>query len=126
MFVVGKKRIVGSKEFADARGVMDGGVKVGVVGGLDGLEEGCIRARCQGCADRIARRFVCRCIEKMHETAAQCAVAGRFAGHEGIERGGFAGCENGGRQCFKKARAMARSKTENEGANADADVAAPM
>ena len=37
-FVVGQERIVGAEELADVRGVVDGGVEVGVVVNCDGLE----------------------------------------------------------------------------------------
>ena len=40
VFVVGEKRLVGTEELADAGGVVDGGVEVGVVGDVDGSAEG--------------------------------------------------------------------------------------
>ncbi len=40
VFVVGQERLVGTEELADAGGVVDGGVEVGVVGDVDGLGEG--------------------------------------------------------------------------------------
>ena len=40
VFVVGKERLVRAEELADARGVVDRGVEVGVVGDVDGLDEG--------------------------------------------------------------------------------------
>jgi hypothetical protein len=39
VFVVGEERLVGAEELADAGGVVDGGVEVGVVGDVDWLEE---------------------------------------------------------------------------------------
>jgi hypothetical protein len=39
VFVVGKERLVGAEETAYPGGVVDGGVEVGVVGDVDGLEE---------------------------------------------------------------------------------------
>jgi len=41
VFVVGEKRLIGAKELADTGGVVDGGVKVGVVGDVNGSLEGC-------------------------------------------------------------------------------------
>ena len=35
VFVVGEEWLVGAEELADARGVVDGGVEVGVVGDVD-------------------------------------------------------------------------------------------
>ena len=40
VFVVGEKRLVGAEELTYAVGVVDGGVEVGVVGDVDGLDEG--------------------------------------------------------------------------------------
>jgi hypothetical protein len=40
VFVVGKERLVGAEETAYPGGVVDGGVEVGVVGDVDGLEQG--------------------------------------------------------------------------------------
>jgi hypothetical protein len=53
-------------------------------------------------------------------------LAGRFAGHEGIESGGLAGDGDWGGKAFKKAGAVAGLETKDEVADADADVAAPM
>jgi len=40
VFVVGEERLIGAEETAYPGGVVDGGVEVGVVGDVDGLEEG--------------------------------------------------------------------------------------
>ena len=40
VFVVGQERIVGTEETANACGVVDGGVEVGVVGDVGGLDDG--------------------------------------------------------------------------------------
>ena len=40
VFVVGEKRLFGTEELADAGGVVDGGVEVGVVGDVNGLDQG--------------------------------------------------------------------------------------
>ena len=40
VLVVGEERLVGAEELAGARGVMDGGVEVGVVGDVNWLVEG--------------------------------------------------------------------------------------
>ena len=62
VFVVGEKGLVGAKELADAGGVVDGGVEVGVVGDVDWLLEGCaddgveggfIFSRCSGLASSL-------------------------------------------------------------------------
>jgi hypothetical protein len=39
VFVVGKEWLVGTEELADAGGVVDGGVEVGVVGDVNGFDE---------------------------------------------------------------------------------------
>jgi hypothetical protein len=41
VLVVGEKRLVGTEELADSGGVVDGGVEVGVVRDVDGLDQGC-------------------------------------------------------------------------------------
>jgi hypothetical protein len=40
VLVVGEKRLIGAEELADAGGVVDGGVEIGVVGNVDWLDEG--------------------------------------------------------------------------------------
>ena len=52
VFVVGEKRLIGTKELADAGGVVDGGVEVGVVGDVDGSAEG-------GSGDGVEGGFGC-------------------------------------------------------------------
>ena len=52
VFVVGEKRLVGAEELADAGGVVDGGVEVGVVGDVDGFEE-------SGAGDGVEGGFGC-------------------------------------------------------------------
>ena len=52
VFVVGKKRLIGAEEVADAGGVVDGGVEVGVVGDVDRPAEG-------GAGDGMERAFGC-------------------------------------------------------------------
>jgi hypothetical protein len=39
VFVIGEKRLVGTKELADAGSMVDGGVEVGVIGDVDWLSE---------------------------------------------------------------------------------------
>jgi len=126
VLVVGQERIVGSKELADAGGVMDGCVEVSVVGRVNGLEERCFVARGQCGADGIAGRFVGGCVQEGGETSSQRRVHGWFAGHEGVEGLCFAGCQDRGRQSLKEASALAFVKVEDEGADADGDAAVAM
>ena len=52
VFVVGQERLVGAEELADAGGVVDGGVEVGVVGDVDGFDE-------RGAGDGVEGGFGC-------------------------------------------------------------------
>jgi chloramphenicol 3-O-phosphotransferase len=71
VFVVGEEWILRTEETADACGVMDGGVEVGVVGRFDGLEKGCRRLGRERGGNRIAGGLVGEGIEQVHETGAQ-------------------------------------------------------
>jgi hypothetical protein len=43
VLVVGEQGLVGTEEKTNASGMVDGGVEVGVIGDIDGLEEFCAR-----------------------------------------------------------------------------------
>jgi hypothetical protein len=73
VFVVGEERLVGTEELADAGGVVDGGVEVGVVGDVDGFDE-------SRTGDGVEGRFGCL-------PAAGFNVGGEQAGEGFAEQG---------------------------------------
>ena len=95
VFVVGEKRLIGTEELADAGGVVDGGVEVGVVGDVDGLSEGCAGDGMEsgfGCLSAV--RLFAGVEERGERFAEECpgAMAER---HKRIEDGSLAGFDQG-------------------------------
>ena len=89
VFVVREEGLVGAEELAYARGVVDGGVEVGVVGDVEGFEEGCASDGVQSsfCFFSVRRgRF-----EDGGKGAAEARPGTRPEGHKGVEGWGLAG-----------------------------------
>ena len=101
--VVGQQRVFRAEETADARGVMDGGVEVGVVRWIDGLEEGGDLPGNKGGADGIARRLIGCGVQQVHEAGAQGGMSQASASDERIKRGQLEGGVKGGRKTFEEA-----------------------
>ena len=121
VFVVGEERLVGAKELADASGVVDGGVEVGVVGDVDGSAEG---RSCNGVEGGLgcfsAVRFFVGVEERSEGFAEECpgAMAER---HKRIEDGSLAGFDQG---WGEQAGGCAGVEIEEVGADGDTEVLA--
>ncbi len=124
VFVVGQERIVGTEELADARGVMDGGVEVGVVADLGGKLHLHIA---HGNEHRLQARF-CGGIPSARGEQRRDSAAERRPGC-GAERHqigfrGFAACRRRRRRkkFAEKALAGAGAQIEDLVADGDADA----
>ena len=95
VFVVGEKRLVGTEELADAGGVVDGGVEVGVVGDVDGLGEGCAGDGVESGFGCLAAVGVLVGVEERGEGFAEERPGTMAERHERIEDGGLAGFDEG-------------------------------
>jgi hypothetical protein len=119
--VVGEQRGVRAKEAADAFGVMDGSVEVGVVADADGPVED---RSGDGAQEEFQQRPL-RAIaaKREHEGAAEFGVAER---HERVELGSAAGFFEFAGQVVDTALATGGVQVEDLFADADADVALAM
>ena len=119
VFVVGEERLVGAEELADAGGVVDGGVEVGVVGDVDWLEEGGSGDGVEGGFGGLPAVGFGGGVEEVGEGFAEQRPGARAEGHEWIEDRGLAGCGEAWRE---EAGCGAVVEVEQMGADGDAEV----
>jgi hypothetical protein len=119
VFVVGKKRLVGTEELADTRGVMDGGVEVGVVGDVNRSAEG--RA-----GDGVECGFGCLSavgfgvgVEERRQGLAEERPGAMAKGHDWIEDRSLTGFHQGRR---KEAGRGAGVEVQQVSADGDAEM----
>ena len=119
VFVVGEERLVGTEELADAGSVVDGGVEVGVVGDVDGFDEG-------GAGDRVECGLCCLPAvgfgvsgEKVGEGFAEEGPGAMAERQERIERRGLAGGDQSWRH---QTGGSAGVEVEKMGADGDAEM----
>jgi hypothetical protein len=117
VLIVREKRLVGAKEMADTRGVVDRSVEVGVVGDVDRFDEG-------GAGDRVEGRLGClstaRLFVSLQDTS-EC-LAKKCPGlmaerHERVERWSLTGFDQSRGQQVGHGAGM-----EVEEMNADSDA----
>jgi len=96
VLVVGEEGLVGAEELADAGGVVDRGVEVGVVGDVDGI---CQRGSGDGVEGSFGFFPVRRgCGEEVGHGVAEERPGLGAEGHQGVEHRGLAGGLEGGRE----------------------------
>jgi hypothetical protein len=96
VFVVGEEGLVGAEELAYAGGVMDGGVEVGVVGDVDGFDEGGSGYGVEGGFGLVAVRG--GGMEEGGEDLAELGPSFWTEGHEDVQSWGPAGGVEGARE----------------------------
>ena len=119
VFVVGQERLVGTEELAYAGGVVDGGVEVGVVGDVDGLDERGSSDGVQGGFGSLSAGWGFVGVEERREGLAQECPGAVAEGHERVEGGGLAGFDEGRR---KQAGLGAGVKVEEMSSDGDAEM----
>ena len=96
--VVWQERLVRTEETADAGGMVDGGVEVGVVGYVDGFEESGsgdgVKSRFGG----LAVRWVGVDVKESGKSVSEERPGAWAVGHEWVEDGSLAGGGEAGRQ----------------------------
>ena len=85
VFVVGKERIVGAEDAAYTGGVVDGGVEVGVVGDVGGLDEGRAGDGVESGFGGLAVSGSGISMEEFGEGFAEERPGARAEGHERVE-----------------------------------------
>ena len=119
VFVVGEKWLVGTEELADAGGVVDGGVEVGVVGDVDGFGQGGSGDRVQGgfgCLSAV-RLFVL--MEERSERFAEECPGTMAEGQKWIQDWGLTGFDEA---CGEQAGLGAGMEVEEVSADCDAEM----
>jgi hypothetical protein len=119
VLVVGQERLVGTEETAYAGGVMDGGVEVGVVGDVDGVEEGCTRDGVKGRFSGTATAGFRADVKEGGEGFAEERPGAWAESHERVEDGSLT---DGGETGWDEAGVGAGVEIEQVGADGDAEV----
>ena len=117
VFVVGEKRLLGTKELADTGGVIDGGVEVGVVGDVDGLDQGRACDGVEGGFGGLLAVTLFVSVEECSEGLAEKRPGAMAEGHEWIEDWRLTGFD----QCGGK-QAGGGTGVEVEEVSADGDA----
>lgn len=115
MFVVGKQRLLGTEELTHARGVVEGGIEVGVVGDVNRFDE-------SGAADGVKRSlgglpaiWLDAGMEKGGEGFAEQRPGTMPERHERIESRGLAGFEQSRGKQIRRGACMEVEKVNTDG-----------
>jgi hypothetical protein len=119
VFVVGQKGLVGTEELADAGGVVDGGIEVGVVGDLDGSAEGGTGYGVEGSFDCLSAIRVHVGVEELGEGFAEERPGAMAERQERIEDRSLAGFDQ---SWGKQAGRRAGVEVEEVGAYGDTEM----
>src|SRR5487761_2507054 len=123
VLIVGQQRVVGSKQFPDARGVMDGGVEVGVVADAGRKLHLYIAHRKQQRREGTLHPAIGPIpIEYLRKPAPQCFPRVRAKGHQGIENVGTTGADDLFTKRCEQALNCTTMQVEDPVTNGDADA----
>jgi hypothetical protein len=95
VFVVGKKRLIGTEELADTGRVVDRGIEVGVVGDVDWFDEGRAGDGVEGSFGCLSAVRFCVGSENCCKSFAEECPGTMAEGHERVEGGGLTGFYQG-------------------------------
>ena len=119
VFVVREEWLVGAEELADAGGVVDGGVEVGVIGDVDRLLKGRADDGVKGRFSLFTKLGTGPDVEEGGELFAEESPGFRPLRHQQIERWGLAGSGQGWRE---QTGGSAGVEVEEVRADGDAEV----
>ncbi len=119
VLVVGEERLVRAEELADAGGVVDGGVEVGVVGDVDWFEKRGASDGVECCFGGLTAGWFGGCVKEGCEDFPKQCPSAWAEGHEWIQDWGLAGSGYASRE---KLGCGALVEVEQMSANGDTKV----